>query len=883
VKLPFSSFLSVLVCLFWGPVALAQDEASVDEAGQEHAAQDHPAQDQTGQDHAHQDPVVGPPMVEDLPIVVRVELPGLVTYDRTGFLAALGVTEGRPWPDQLDYRAGVKRVWDVYAVVVLRPTFQDAPGGTTVIIPVQEMPVDLEPRFVGNEAMPEEKLREWALLYEREQLYVHEAERVKTRLINGYRRQGFHFVEVDVVVGDGGEAEEKAGAGTDVIFEIREGPKVRSVGMKVTGNVSLPDSGWGFWRGGLRKLAEVKTKGRGMLRWWGATFDREVLASDMLGMAKVYRERGWMDVKLFERLEFNEDRSQVKVHVTVDEGPLYRVREVKLETLDREWNEATRRWEETPAELIFPEQDLRDLLELKPGLPIEDARVQHDRVELGRYYGERGYIPQDYFSDFLAGGWQWLEPIYLFDPERQDATIIYRFVQGRQRSIREVKFRGNKHTRDRVLRRELSAMPKRRANIRDIERGLQRLNGTGFFSDQLDIKHPPPDVHLEQVEDDPDQIDVIYTVTEGRVVDLNLSGGVTSDNGVLGLISLSMRNFEAARTPDGFWSGFNKLYRKEAFHGNGETFLVDIAPGSEISYYKLFYSYPDLFGSHFNRWTINGQFENRLRRYQSHDEERSQTEIGIGHLFQQGDVSFRITPMRLDVTIDDIDATENLPGTLLRSVGDSVFQGVALDLRYSKLDNRLSPRSGVFASWNNVVYGGPFGGQNDIWKSEFQFDWYGQLGDDQKDVRPGVYIGGEFGVAHPFGNTDEVNYAERKFYGGASTLRGFDFRGVGPNQGDFSIGGETFMRFSAEYRHPLYTTPIPGTSRRREMLRGFLFIDTAVLGAKSFAIDLGEYRAAVGFGFALTSPVPLKFNFGFPVRQGEGDDTELFSFRLDFR
>ena len=30
-------------------------------------------------------------------------------------------------------------------------------------------------------------------------------------------------------------------------------------------------------------------------------------------------------------------------------------------------------------------------------------------------------------------------------------------------------------------------------------------------------------------------------------------------------------------------------------------------------------------------------------------------------------------------------------------------------------------------------------------------------------------------------------------------------------------------------------------------------------------------------------PIPLKFNFGFPMSEGEGDDTEVFSFRLDFR
>ena len=46
---------------------------------------------------------------------------------------------------------------------------------------------------------------------------------------------------------------------------------------------------------------------------------------------------------------------------------------------------------------------------------------------------------------------------------------------------------------------------------------------------------------------------------------------------------------------------FVAIYRKEAFHGNGETFSVDLSPGSEVSFWRVLYRYPDLFGSHFNR------------------------------------------------------------------------------------------------------------------------------------------------------------------------------------------------------------------------------------------------------------------------------------------
>jgi outer membrane protein assembly factor BamA len=92
----------------------------------------------------------------------------------------------------------------------------------------------------------------------------------------------------------------------------------------------------------------------------------------------------------------------------------------------------------------------------------------------------------------------------------------------------------------------------------------------------------------------PEQVDAVSTVTEGRVVDLNLSGGVTSDDGILSLISLSMRNFEADSTLEGGQDGPPQLYRKEAFQGDGETFLLDLSPGSKVRYYRMFYSHPDI-------------------------------------------------------------------------------------------------------------------------------------------------------------------------------------------------------------------------------------------------------------------------------------------------
>ena len=50
------------------------------------------------------------------------------------------------------------------------------------------------------------------------------------------------------------------------------------------------------------------------------------------------------------------------------------------------------------------------------------------------------------------------------------------------------------------------------------------------------------------------------------------------------------------------------------------------------------------------------------------------------------------------------------------------------------------------------------------------------------------------------------NYGERFFLGGSVTLRGFKFRGIGPNTGNLPDDGETMLRRPADHRFPLYST-----------------------------------------------------------------------------
>jgi outer membrane protein insertion porin family len=113
---------------------------------------------------------------------------------------------------------------------------------------------------------------------------------------------------------------------------------------------------------------------------------------------------------------------------------------------------------------------------------------------------------------------------------------------------------------------------------------------------------------------------------------------------------------------------------------------------------------------------------------------------------------------------------------------------------------------------------------------------------------------------------------ERYFGGGYTNLRGFQFRGVGPNVNGFMVGGTFQFLNRIEYQVPI---------RANDALYAVAFLDSGTVESK---IGITNYRVSAGFGFRISlpmlGPVPLALDFGFPINRAPGDITQLFSFGM---
>ncbi len=111
---------------------------------------------------------------------------------------------------------------------------------------------------------------------------------------------------------------------------------------------------------------------------------------------------------------------------------------------------------------------------------------------------------------------------------------------------------------------------------------------------------------------------------------------------------------------------------------------------------------------------------------------------------------------------------------------------------------------------------------------------------------------------------------ERFYAGGFQTIRGFEFRGVGPEVQGAAVGGDFMFINSLEYQVPI---------RANDQLYAVAFVDS---GTVESSVAIHNYRVSAGFGLRIVvpmfGPVPIALDFGFPIVKAPQDHTQVFSF-----
>ena len=141
-----------------------------------------------------------------------------------------------------------------------------------------------------------------------------------------------------------------------------------------------------------------------------------------------------------------------------------------------------------------------------------------------------------------------------------------------------------------------------------------------------------------------------------------------------------------------------------------------------------------------------------------------------------------------------------------------------------------------------------------------------------------IAFGARGGIIHSLtdSGSDEataIPIDERFFNGGATTVRSFGERELGPHDNHgHPVGGEFFTVFNVEYTFPIFGE-----------LQGAVFTDAGNLLPTSEDIGLGDMRYAIGAGLRYKLPVgPIRLDYGVNPDPREFEDFGAFHFSFGF-
>ena len=546
--------------------------------------------------------------------------------------------------------------------------------------------------------------------------------------------------------------------------------------------------------------------------------DEEQIERDALSVAEFYRGEGFLDVQVDYQLEIDEvDRSDVYIKFVIIEGPRYTVQEVAIN-----------------GNSAFKTDELLAEISLLPGSLFRKEFNDADVRRLQNLYGEIGYI------DARIG------TTYDFLDEPGVVRVRYEIVENKRSRVGRITIRGNETTQDRVVRRQMQIYPGEDYNLLAARRSEQRLRETQLFNQASVTPLPEKDGYR----------DALVEVEEADAIFFLFGAGVSTDSGLLGSFSIQHRNFDLFDWPE-TWEEF---VRGRAFRGAGQRLRLQAEPGTELTRFRIDFTEPYLLDQPYSLGTSFYLWE---RDRESYTEECLGMTISLGRRFETGpfegwamEGAFRLE----GVGVNSVDALA--PREVREVKGDNTLLSGKFSIVRDTTDSIFLPTEGYRfnLSWEQ------FGGSSSFGKPSAGYAWYKTLTTDALDRKSVLALRGDVGYLVG----DSPTY-ERFYGGGLGSLRGFSYRGVSPRNGirDDPVGGEFFLVTRGEYSFPVYGNNV----------RGVTFLDMGTVEDKA---TISTWRAAVGFGLRIYvdffGPIPMIFDFAFPISEDEQDNTEVFNF-----
>jgi outer membrane protein insertion porin family len=748
--------------------------------------------------------------------LLGVAVEGNKTLTENSVKVQSGLVEGK-LITQEDIATAIQNLWKLNLFADIKVLLdKDTEEGIFLIIKVEEYPRLGKFELRGNKKLSKSKIEEELNLIPGTVLSHSLVAETKRKLRKLYEKDGFLLVEIDSEIKETGRENVR-----DLTLIIKEGKRVRIKDITFEGNVHFSDSRL------RRVLKETHRRNLWILRT--GEYDAKKYEEDKDKLRAFYRKEGYRDFQILaDSISYTPDNKRMLIAFKIYEGPRYRIHNITFR-----------------GNTVFTTDQLNQLLGFKTGDWYNEEMLQkalYDRIN-GAYM-DKGYLFFQIVPEEIPVG-------------EDEVDLVFDITENSIVSVGEINIVGNTKTHENVIRRELKIYPGDIFSRDALMRSQREVFVLNYFSNVT------PDV----VPIDDKTVDLELTVEEKSSDRANLSFSISEMYGLIGGGGFEFNNFR----------------------GRGQQLMISYQQGAQYSilgsgsnqYRSISLSFTDpwLFDSpnmvggsivYSERGGYGGSGYSSYYYYYPFDLSIYGGSLRWGRRFRWPDNYFRGSWSLAGYRKKYSNVDENYLKTVLldqrRATSIALTQTISRDSRNSA----EFPSMGSVFSLTSTLTGGPLGGTEHFHKHTLSFDFY-----EPTIWKLVLFNHAEFGVIKRLKRGGLIPPDERFIMGGSGmiygvALRGYDDNQVGPLQYSSSYGsylpygGETYFKYSLEYRAPISENPTiyalvfveAGNAwRTLKTTDPFDLKRSAGVGVRFFMPGMGMLGIDFGYGFDDIDPV----------------------------
>lgn len=578
-------------------------------------------------------------------------------------------------------------------------------------------------------------------------------------------------------------------------------------------------------RSNLLDLMKTKEWGILSLITGKGRFREDIFYEDIETLRVFYRNQGYLDIEIADSdIEIVQNECLVYITINIEKGIQYKVGNICLANNKR-----------------FTTEQLLTLLRIKEGDIFSPILIEASEEALRRAYGELGYLDSYAVAERK--------------PNIETGAIDLQFIihESDKVFVESIKIQGNTKTKSNVILRELALAPGDVFDLVRMESSEKRLQNTRFFES---VSLIPEETNI------PGRRNLSIAVNEGRTGNLQFSITFSSLELWVGQVEVSQSNFDITNY-------------KHGFQGAGQKFRIKGRYGKKSNEIEISFEEP---------WVCERELAFGINLFRTEakylSDEYNELQQGVILYFRKR--LWGLVDGQLAYTLQEIDifnVDDDAPPAIERGEGKHTISKIGLALNYDTRDEIIYPNCGTNILLNSELAG--LGGSSKYVKLEATAAQWIPLAECGKQT---LLIGGSTGTIMPYGG-HKILFFDKFFLGGPDSLRGFEFRDVGPKErvrrkkkhhhrGHHwePVGGDTFARFTLEYSVKII-----------DSTRFAAFYDWGFVNRKALDWSPGNYNDNWGVGlrvFVLNAP--MRLDWGFPIRGDRHNAKKKMRFNFSF-